>query len=58
MSNFGAKKSEYTPFTWTHFPKRAFLRSFSGLTSLHSVNIQPNLKLHSPPPPRIFWIRP
>ena len=30
--------------------KRAYLRSFSGLTSLHSVNIQPNSKLHPHPP--------
>ena len=28
------------------FLKRAYLRSFLGLTSLHSVNIQPNSKLH------------
>ena len=29
--------------------KRDYLRSFSGLTSLHSVKIQPNLILHPPP---------
>ena len=32
------------------------LRSFSSLTSLHSVNIQPDSKLH--PPTKIFRIRP
>ena len=55
LSKFG-KSSEYTPFTWTHFQKRAYLRSLSGLTSLYSVDIQPNSKLH--PPTKIFWIRP
>ena len=44
------KSSIYIPLPWTHFLKRAYLRSFSGLTSLYSVNIQLNSKLHLPPP--------
>ena len=48
--NLVLKSSEYATFTWTHFLKRAYLRSFSGLTSLHSVNIQSNSKLHPPTP--------
>ena len=44
--NLVLKSSEYTLFTWTHFQKSAYLRSLSGLTSLHSVDIQPNSKLH------------
>ena len=53
--NLVLKSSEYTSLTWTHL-KRAYLLCFSGLTSLHSVNIQPNSKLH--PPNKVFWIRP
>ena len=34
--------------SWTHFLKRANLLCFSGLTSLHSVNIQPYSKRHPP----------
>ena len=54
--NLVLKSSEYTFLTRTHFLKRAYLRSFSGLTSLHSGNIQSNSKLHLPT--KIFWIRP
>ena len=46
--NLVLKGSEYTPLTWIHFLKRTYLRSFSGLPSLHSVDIQPNSKLHPP----------
>ena len=49
------KKILNTPLTWTHFQKRAYLRSFPGLTPLSLVNIQPNSKLL--PPTKIFWIR-
>ena len=60
MSKFGAKSSEYTSLSRTHFLKRAYLRSFSGLTSLHSVNIQPNLnpfqKLLDPPLLKSFTV--
>ena len=50
--NLVLKSSKYRTttfsFTWTHFLKNAYLRSFSGLTSLRSLNIQPNSKLHPP----------
>ena len=46
--NLVVKCSECTPFTQTHFFIAAYLRPFSGLPSLHSVDIQPNSKLHPP----------
>ena len=39
---------EYTSLTRTHFQKRVYLHPFSGVTSLHSVNISPQSKLHPP----------
>ena len=48
--NLVLKSSEYIPLTRTHFQKRAYYAVFFGLTSLHSVTIQPNSKLYPLPP--------
>ena len=49
MSKFGAKKfGIYFPHMDTFSKKVLFTLFFLGLTPLHSVNIQPNSKLHPP----------
>ena len=54
------KSSEHTPLapSMDTFSKKdlAYIRSFSGLTSLHSVNIQFMIQ-NCIPPTKIFWIR-
>ena len=57
MSNLGTpslkKFSEYAADMKTF--SKGLVTPFLGLTSLHSVNIQPNSKFH-PLPTKVFWI--